>query len=47
MVDFSNKTHIKDKTVFNYYNYIKKEREKLLCLVDNVISDIDKLLAAG
>ncbi len=47
MFNLSNKTHIKDKTVFNYYNYIKEERKKLLCLVDNVISDIDKLLATG
>lgn len=47
LIDFSNKTHIKDKTVYNYYNYIKEERKKLICLVDSVISDIDKLLAVS
>ncbi|MHB1647113.1 MAG: hypothetical protein EVG15_09245 [Candidatus Acididesulfobacter diazotrophicus] len=47
IVDFSNKTHIKNKTIFNYYNYIKEERKKLFRLVDRVISDIDKLLESA
>lgn len=44
IVDFSGKTYIRDKTVFNYYNYIKKERKILLYLVDKVILNIDNFL---